>query len=124
MIYREVPSSTILPLSSTAPSFSYADLESYFDNHFYKQGPQLYSEYKRALLQANGTFLKDLFKIINESIRDDSLNERDRFLTSLLVESIRNQILILEEFFKEKKPEALNAIISGITIKKLKKLFS
>lgn len=124
MIYREVPSSTILPLSSQPASFSFTDLENYFDSFFYQQGQQLYNEYRKAYLQSNSTFLKDLFKAIKESLRDSPLNERDRFLLSLLIDSLTNQILILEEFFKEKRPETLNAIISGILIKKIKKIFS
>lgn len=123
MIYREVPASSVLPLSSVSTTFSIADLENFFDTYFYKLGPGLYHEYKKAQIQSSGTFLKDLFKNIKESIKEGPTTEKDSYLSSLLIDSVVNQIIILEEFFKDKKPDVLNAIISGIVVKSFKKYF-
>jgi hypothetical protein len=124
MLYREVVSSSVLPLSAYADRMSVSDLESFFDNFFYSKGPEINQAYKRAALQSNSTFLKDIFKIIGENLKDKTEDQKEKLLISLIINTINNQLLMLEEMIKENNSDTVNAIICGVVLKKIKLLFS
>jgi hypothetical protein len=124
MIYREVASSSIMPLSAADTNFTVTELEKLFATYFYLKGPDYFNNFKSASFQSNSTFLKDLFNNINKVIKDRNIDEKQRLFINLSVSTIVNQLTLIEEVFSDIDNETLNAVICGCLIKHLKKYFS
>jgi ABC-type uncharacterized transport system ATPase component len=124
MFYRDVNSSAVMPISSTDVSVSIDPIESFFVDYFFKQGHSTYQEYKSSFIQSNSTFLRDLFNNFSSTIKNKNLDEKQRIYLGLIISSIQNQLLLLEEIIGNIDPETLNAVIAGTVNKHIKKYFS
>ena len=124
MIYRDVNSSTVMPISSYEEGVSFDNIEKFFTNYFFKKGPTAYQEYKSSFMQSNSTFFKDLFNNFNSTIKNKNLNDEQKLYLNLIISSIQNQLLLLEDILGKTDVDTLNAIISGTFSKHIKKHFS
>jgi len=124
MFYKEVVSSTVLPVSSAQAQLKTNELEEMFANYLFSKGQTYYNTYRATLLQSNSTFLKNLFDGIDNSYREKITDDQKRAVLRLVISSIINQIKILEEIVGEVDNEALNAIICGVVMKQMKSVFS
>lgn len=122
--YNEVPSSSIMAVSSTPEAFSIDPIEKFLTNYFFNKGQNYYNTFKSASVKSNTTFLKDLFNNLKDNIGEESLTDQQRIVLTLLMTSITNQIKIIEEMFKDMDGEKLNAVISGTFFRYLKKYFT
>jgi hypothetical protein len=123
MFYKEVPSSSVLPVSSVQVQLNTGELESMFVNYLFSKGQPYYNTYKATLLQSNSTFLKNLFDGIDNSYKEKIKDDQTRTVLRLVISSIINQIKILEEIIGTVDNEALNAIICGVVMKQMKTIF-
>lgn len=124
MIYRDVISSTVMPISSIEPGSSIEPIESLFNNYFFKKGQQNYQEFKSAVMQSNSTFMKDLFGNISSIIKNKNIDEQQRLYLTLIVSSIQNQLILLEELLGKIDIDSLNASIAGTFLRHIKKNLS
>jgi hypothetical protein len=124
MLYRDVPSSFVQPISSVQENGSIEPLEVLFNNYFFKKGQQSYQEYKSSSMQSNSTFLKDLFNNISSIIKNKNLDEKERLHLTLIINSIQNQLILLEETIGKIDIDSLNAAIAGTFLRHIKKHIS
>lgn len=124
MFYRDVNSSTVMPISSTEVSVSLDPIETFFVEYFFKKGQTAFQEYKSSFIQSNSTFLKDLFGNFSSVIKNKNLDDKQRLYLGLIISSIQSQLLLLEEILGEVDAETLNAVIAGTVNKHIKKYFS
>jgi hypothetical protein len=124
MIYKEIPSSAIMPLSAYSENISFEAVEKFFSEFFFKKGQNYYSEFKSAAIQSNSTFLKDLINNLNTTIKDRDIDDAKRNLVSAVCQTLNIQFKLLEETFSTIDQNTFNAVICGALIKHLKRNFS
>lgn len=124
MIYKEVPSSSILPLSTYSANLDVGSIEKFFNDYFYFNGPENYNDYKTAVFLANTTFLKDVMTSITRTVKDKDIPDDKKVALKLISDTLLNQITLLEELFKAVDYKLFNALICAAFIKHIKKYFS
>lgn len=124
MLYREVISSQVQPVSSIEEKVQINPVEQLFVDFFFKKGQQNYQEYKSAFIQSNSTFLKDLFNNINNIFKNKNLDEQQRLYLTLIISSIQNQLMLLEEVLGKIDNDSFNAAVAGTVLRHIKKYFS
>jgi hypothetical protein len=124
MIYKEVPSSSVQPLSAFSENISFDAIERFFSEYFFKKGQSYYSEFKSSAIQSNSTFLKDLINNLNTSIKDKNIDDTKKNLISAVCQTLNIQLKLLEETFSNIDNNTFNAVICGALLKHLKRNFS
>ena len=124
MIYKEVPASSITPLSAYSDNISFDTIEKFFSEYFFKKGQNYYSEYKSSAIQSNSTFLKDLINNLSISIKDKNIDDTRRNLITAVCQTLIIQFKLLEDSFSNIDNNTFNAIVCGALIKHLKRNFS
>jgi hypothetical protein len=124
MIYKEVPSSSILPLSTYSANLDIGSIEKFFNDFFYFNGPENYNDYKTAVFLANTSFLKDVMTSIIRTVKEKDLPDDKKVALNLISSSLMSQISLLEELFKSVDYKLFNALICAAFVKHIKKYFS
>lgn len=124
MLYKEVPPSSVLPGSTFDPGISYDQIEKMFDRYIYEKGPKYYQAFRSSNFQSTNTFLKDVIVNLIKFSDNNQLTEQQKFQLSLISDSIKNLLGLVEDIMNKTDQEQYNAIICGTLLKHLKNFFS